>query len=83
MIGMSAVQGRARRSREALPTVSLQARVSPDVRAEIEAAAAASGVSLAYYLDAFFKSQVDTFGSLPLVPSPRPQLEELPIADVA
>lgn len=76
---MSAIQGRARRPRQARPTVSLQARVSPEVRDLIENAAADSGVSIAYYLDSYFRQQADTVGALPLVAGPRPQREELPI----
>jgi len=79
---MSAVEGRARRSRKAgNPTVSLQARVSPEVRAQIEAAAEASGVSLAYYLETFFRSQIEDLGTLPRVSVPTyyHQNEELPI----
>ncbi len=77
---MSAIRGRARRSRRnPSPTVSLQARVSPEVREGIEEAAAASGVSLAYYLEAFFRDQLANHGSLPVVDGPRPQQEELHI----
>ena len=75
---MSAIKGRAKRADNA-PTVLLQARVTPDVREEVKAAAAASGVSLAYYLDTFLRELVQTNGALPLVAAPRPQAEELPI----
>lgn len=76
---MSIAPGRARRANDA-PTVLLQGRVSPDARAEVRAAAAASGVSMSYYLDTLIKNLVDANGAMPLVDSPRPQREELPIA---
>jgi len=76
---MSIAAGRARRANDA-PTVLLQGRVSPDSRAEVRAAAEASGVSMSYYLDTLIKNLVDTHGGMPLVDSPRPQREELPIA---
>jgi len=77
---MSAVRGRAPRSRRnPVPTVSLQARVSLEVREGIEQAAATSGVSLAYYLESFFRDQLANNGRLPVVEGPRPQQEELNI----
>lgn len=80
MQGMSAVRGRAPRSRRnPVPTVSLQARVSLEVREGIEQAAATSGVSLAYYLESFFRDQLANNGQLPVVEVPRPQQEELHI----
>jgi len=75
---MSAIKARARRADNA-PTVLLQGRVSPDTRAEVQAAAAESGVSIAYYLDALIMQLVEERGSLPVVDRPRPQREELPI----
>jgi len=75
---MSAIKGRAKRADNA-PTVLLQARVTPDVREEVQAAAAASGVSVAYYLDTFLRELVQMNGALPLVAAPRHQAEELPI----
>jgi antitoxin component of RelBE/YafQ-DinJ toxin-antitoxin module len=75
---MSAIKGRARRLENA-PTVLLQARVAPEIRAEVQAAAAASGVSIAYYLETFLRAQMMSEGALPLVELPRPQQEELPI----
>ena len=75
---MSAIKGRAKRADNA-PTVLLQARVTPDVREEVKAAAAASGVSVAYYLDTFLRELVQMNGALPRVAAPRPQAEELPI----
>jgi hypothetical protein len=62
-----------------VPTVSLQARVSLEVREGIEQAAATSGVSLAYYLESFFRDQLASNGRLPVVDGPRPQHEELHI----
>lgn len=75
---MSAIKGRAKRADNA-PTVLLQARVTPDVREEVKAAAEASGVSVAYYLDTFLRELVRMNGALPRVAVPRPQAEELPI----
>lgn len=78
-VSMSAIRTRARRA-EGSPTVLLQGRVSPTARAEVQAAAARSGVSIAYYMEALIDQLVDQYGSLPLVASPRPQREELPIS---
>ena len=75
---MSAIKGRHRRA-ENSPTVLLQARVAPEIREEIQAAAAASGVSIAYYLENFFRQQIREQGSLPTVELPRRQALELPI----
>lgn len=57
----------------------LQGRVSPEARAEVQLAAERSGVSIAYYMETLILNLVDEHGSLPLVESPRPQREELPI----
>lgn len=78
---MSANRGRARRP-DNVPTVLLQARVSPDIRDEVSAAAAASGVSLAFYLESLLKRDLAESGRLPIFEI-RPQLEELPIDQVA
>jgi hypothetical protein len=75
---MSAIRARARR-REGAPTVLLQGRVAPEARAAVQDAAAQSGVSIAYYMEALIQQLVDENGTLPLVDSPRPQREELPI----
>lgn len=75
---MSAIKGRHRRA-ENSPTVLLQARVAPEIRAEIQAAAAASNVSIAYYLENFLRQQIREQGSLPPVELPKPQAQELPI----
>ena len=77
---MSAQPNRKRRAENA-PTVLLQGRVAPQVRDEVHAAAQASGVSLAYYLEALITDLVRERGSLPLVTNPRAmsQQEELPI----
>lgn len=69
---------RTRRADNA-PTVLLQGRVSPEARAEVQAAARASGVSLSYYLEALVLQLADENGGLPLIEGPRPQREELPI----
>lgn len=66
---MSAMKGRARRA-EGAPTVLLQGRVSPEARAEVQEAAARSGVSIAYYLEALIDRLVDQNGALPLVDRP-------------
>jgi hypothetical protein len=75
---MSAIRSRARRP-ENVPTVLLQGRVAPEIRAEVQAAAAASGVSIAYYLEAFIGGIVRDQGALPQVDAPRPRSEELSI----
>ena len=75
---MSALKNRARREDNA-PTVLLQGRVAPEVRDEVRFAAEASGVSIAYYLEALITDLVRDTGALPLVANPRPQREELPI----
>lgn len=76
--GMSAIRTRARR-REGSPTVLLQGRVAPDARAAVQAAAERSGVSIAYYMEALIYQLVEENGDLPVIASPRPQREELPI----
>jgi hypothetical protein len=49
----------------------------------VQAAAAESGVSIAYYLEALVSQLIRDNGALPTVARPRPQDMELPIADVA
>lgn len=62
------------------PTVQMLARVRPEVRAAVHEAAAASGVTAAYYLDLLLADMAAADGGrLPRVESPRPQHEELPI----
>lgn len=61
---------RARRPDDA-PTVLLQGRVSPETRDEVKAAAAASGVTVAYYLEALIAKLVDENGAMPLVERPK------------
>jgi hypothetical protein len=75
---MSAIRGLAHRPQNA-PTVLLQGRVSPETRLEVRAAAAASGVSIAYYLEALVAQLITEQGCLPLVAHPRERSEELPI----
>lgn len=75
---MSAIRTRARR-REGSPTVLLQGRVAPEARAAVQAAAARSGVSIAYYMEALIQRLVEENGALPMIEGPRPQREELPI----
>lgn len=79
---MSGTRTRQRRP-EGAATVLLQGRVSPETRAEVQAAAAESGVSIAYYLEALVSQLIRDKGGLPTVARPRPQDMELPIADVA
>ncbi|WP_123944984.1 MULTISPECIES: hypothetical protein [unclassified Frondihabitans] len=80
---MSDYGRRASRAQNA-PTVLLQGRVSPETRQAFKDAAEASGVSIAYYLDAFTRQLVAENGQLPLVRDPRSITHtELPIADVA
>ncbi len=81
--GMSAPANRVRRADNS-PTVLLQGRVSPQVKSEIAQAAEASGVSLAYYLEALFTDLVAEHGRLPLVATPSKHTQqELPISDAA
>ena len=81
--GMSAPANRIRRADNS-PTVLLQGRVSPQVKSEIAQAAEASGVSLAYYLEALFTDLVAEHGHLPLVATPsRHVQQELPINNAA
>ena len=75
---MAAIRSRARRPEGSL-TVLLQARVAPDARAAVQAAAGRSGVSIAYYMEALIFQLSDDNGDLPVVVSPRSQREELPI----
>lgn len=75
---MSAIKGRHRRA-ENSPTVLLQARVAPEIRQEVQAAAAASNVSIAYYLETFIRQQIREQGSLPPVDLPTRREQELPI----
>ncbi|MCT2085606.1 hypothetical protein M3D75_05710 [Microbacterium enclense] len=53
--------------------------MSPRARAEVQEAAERSGVSIAYYLEALIDQLVEDNGRLPVIASPRPQREELPI----
>ena len=62
-----------------LPSVLLQARISPELKDEIAAAAADSGVSVAFYLEALLNSQASG-GALPRIAAPaRVGQLELPI----
>lgn len=80
MDAMSDYGRRASRAQNA-PTVLLQGRVHPETRQAFKDAAAASGVSVAYYLDALAQTLLAERGSLPLVEDPRPiKQTELPIA---
>ncbi len=72
---VSVIKRRTRRPSNA-PTVLLQGRVAPEVRAEVQAAAEASGVSIAYYLEALLWGIVREQGTLPTVLAPPPQREE-------
>jgi hypothetical protein len=80
--GMAAMKDRTRRP-DGAPTVLLQGRVSPRTRAEVQAAAAANGVSISYYLEALLDQLVADQGTLPALNLPGRHQEELPIADVA
>ena len=79
MVTMSAARGRIRRP-DNVPTVLLQARVAPSVREQVAAAAKASGVSFAFYLEALLQQEIEAHGQLPVLEVGRPQREELPIA---
>jgi len=67
---MTVTERRARRPDD-VPTVLLQGRVSPATRDHVKAAAAASGVTVAYYLEALIAKLVDEYGSMPLVDRPK------------
>lgn len=73
---MSPRPGTQRRPDNA-PSVLMQGRVAPDVRTAVADAAAASGVSVSYYLERHFKDILDERGSLPHVLPPKPQKETL------
>jgi len=77
--------GHGRRVRRAdnAPTVLLQGRVDPAIREKYKEAAEASGVSVAYYLEALAKKLAEKDGSLPLVDRPHAQGEELPLRQPA
>jgi hypothetical protein len=63
--------------------VLLQGRVSRPTREQVQRAAADSGVSIAYYLEALIAQLVDERGALPRIDDPRSRSKELPITDVA
>jgi hypothetical protein len=69
-VAMSDFGRRASRAQNA-PTVLLQGRVLPETRQAFKDAAEASGVSVAYYLDALARSLVADNGAMPLVEDPR------------
>lgn len=75
---MAAYKGRYRRP-DNKPTELLQARVSPDIRRAVHAAAQESGVSASYYVEALFNEILHEGGALPVVRAPIPRQEELPI----
>lgn len=69
---------RAQREHNA-DTVLLQARVSPDARNAIKAAARRSGVSVAFYMEKLIL-QMDVDGALPIIVHPRHGGETLDVA---
>jgi antitoxin component of RelBE/YafQ-DinJ toxin-antitoxin module len=76
---MSAAKGRVRRA-DNTATILMQARVPAEVRDEIRAAAEASGVSFALYIETFIMRTAHERGMLPVYTDiARPQWEELPI----
>ena len=77
-VAMGAMKNRITRAAGA-PTVLLQGRVSPRTRAEVQAAAEQSGVSIAYYLEGLVDRLIEQDGALPLISPPQRQREELPI----
>jgi hypothetical protein len=68
--GMSDYGRRASRAQNS-PTVLLQGRVLPETRQAFKDAAEASGVSVAYYLDALAQNLEREHGGMPLVEDPR------------
>lgn len=81
---MSTSANRVRRA-DNTPSVLLQGRVAPQVKDEIAMAAAASGVSIAFYIEALVNDLVAANGALPLVsaPSRYTTQPELPITPAA
>lgn len=75
---MAAYKGRYRRP-DNKPTELLQARVSPEIRRAVHAAAQESGVSASYYVEAVLNDLLADGGALPVVSAPIPDQLELPI----
>jgi hypothetical protein len=63
--------------RDHTPTVLFQTRVDPAIRAEVNLAAAASGVSTGIYLEALLRRTLEDLGKLPVLDLIRDQKEEL------
>jgi hypothetical protein len=79
LASMSDFGRRASRAQNS-PTVLLQGRVLPETRQAFKDAAEASGVSVAYYLDALTRAMLAEHGALPTVEDPRRLNDlELPI----
>jgi hypothetical protein len=79
---MAQIKGRATRPKGvATATVLLQGRVPQEIRDEVTAAAEASGVSMAYYLEQLVRDLVAERGAMPTVAKPAHyrQSEELSI----
>lgn len=67
---------------EGVATVPLQGRVLPEHRLAFNAAAKASGLSVNLYMDTLITHLQNT-GGLPILAKPKPQEEELPIAQAS
>jgi hypothetical protein len=72
-----AVAKGSRIRRDHTPTVLFQTRVDPAIRAEVNLAAAASGVSTGIYLEALLRRTLEDLGKLPVLDLISDQKEEL------
>lgn len=59
--------------------VLLQGRVAPETRDVMKDAAARSGASMAFYLEAFIQHYLEVHGEMPVLTPPTRQAEELPL----
>lgn len=76
IVSMAVAKG-SRIRRDHTPTVLFQTRVDPAIRAEVNQAAAASGVSTGIYLEALLRLTLADKGQLPvldLIPNPNEEL---------
>ena len=76
IVPMAVAKG-SRIRRDHTPTVLFQTRVDPAIRAEVNQAAAASGVSTGIYLEALLRLTLADQGQLPvldLIPNPNKEL---------
>ena len=76
IVSMAVAKG-SRIRRDHTPTVLFQTRVDPAIRAEVNQAAAASGVSTGIYLEALLRLTLADQGQLPVLDLIRDPKEEL------